>query len=65
VGKLWPPSYRSDQQQVGAFLIRFEFADSDAQTDGQPDDDWMYYPSTTEVIPLDEKVLRRKLESPQ
>ena len=63
VGKLWPPSYQSDEQQVGAFLIRFEFADSDARADGQPDDEWMYYPSTTEVIPLDEKVLRRKLAS--
>jgi hypothetical protein len=61
-GKLWPPSYHGDEQQVGAFLIRFEFADTDAPPDDRRDDGWMYYPSAIEVIPLDEKVLRRKLE---
>jgi hypothetical protein len=61
-GKLWPPSYRGDEQQVGAFLIRFEFADSDAPTDDQPDDGWMYYPSTVEVIPLGEKALKPRLQ---
>jgi hypothetical protein len=61
-GKLWPPSYRGDEQQVGAFLVRFEFADSDTRPDDQGEDKWMYYPSATEVIPLEEKVLRQKLE---
>jgi hypothetical protein len=62
-GKLWPPSYSGGGQQVGAFLVRFEFADSDAPPHDQRDDGWMYYPSAIEVIPLDEKVLRRKLET--
>ena len=62
VGKLWPPSYSSNEQLVGAFLIRFEFADSNVSPDEQRDDGWMYYPSTTEVIPLEEKVLKQKLK---
>jgi hypothetical protein len=57
-----PASYSGDEQQVGAFLIRFEFADPDAQPDDRRDDGWMYYPSTTEVIPLEKKVLKQKLE---
>ena len=60
MGRLWPPSYDTAGLKVGAFIVRFEFAN------GKPRDPnaarRMYEPSRTEVIPLAEEVLKRRLE---
>lgn len=61
-GKLWPPTYDTSELQVGAFVVRFEFGDQPSRPEGAPHTEWMYRPSATEVIPLESKVLARKLE---
>ena len=61
-GRLWPPTYDTNELQVGAFVVRFEFGDSAARPEDPSDTEWMYRPSTTEVISLERKVLARKLE---
>jgi len=64
-GKLWPPTYDTSELQVGAFVIRFKFANSAAQPDDDSDTEWMYRPLKTEVVALEEKVLKQKLERKQ
>jgi hypothetical protein len=62
MGKLWPPTYKTNELHVGAFIVRFEFSEPSGQAEHGADNEWMYQPATTEVIPLEEKVLERKLE---
>ena len=61
-GRLWPPSYDTSELQVGAFIVRFEFSDADAQFEDNRDTESMYRATKTQVIPLEAKVLRQKLE---
>lgn len=61
--RLWPPTYDTSELQVGAFVVRFEFGDSDARAEDGFDPQWMHRPSTTEVIPLEEKVLCQKVKT--
>ena len=64
-GQLWPPSYDTGELQVGAFIVRFEFAGSGSEPADGFDPEWMFRPSATEVIPLEEKVLSQKVQKKQ
>lgn len=62
MGKLWPPSYETNELKVGAFIVRFKFKEASAQAKRAADTAWIYHASSTEVIPLEKKVLERKLK---
>jgi len=62
VGRFWPPNYQSDELQVGAFVVRFTFGGPDADALSRRDAPWIYNPTETKVIRLDEEVLRRRLD---
>jgi hypothetical protein len=62
VGRLWPPNYQSDDLQVGALIVRFKFGDPGGKSQGGHDPSWIYDPTETKVIRLDEEVLKGRLE---
>ena len=59
--KLWPPTYVRSDLKVGAFIIRYEFPQPDA--DNNPSHSMFSLPKKIEVIPLSKEVLVRRLGS--
>ncbi|MBN1341435.1 MAG: helix-turn-helix transcriptional regulator [Phycisphaerae bacterium] len=55
--KLWPPSYDTEELQVGAFVVRLQFKLDQPESGMMPAD----RPSASEVIPLSEAVLKKRL----
>ncbi len=60
-GKLWPPTYDDGELQLGVFIVRFGFEPSSGQPGETFGTERTYRPSSTEVIPLEEKVLKQKV----
>jgi hypothetical protein len=61
VGRLWPPSYDTGELQVGAFVVRFRFDDSDDAPKEDGDTESLYRPTDTQVVPLDARVLKQRI----